>query len=109
MRHICITGAAPSRIIIAACLNLLLDRHLRKYSFETNIGLGSPNRSRRESINIMANTPRNSTFGVSSKGSILNELERAGIDGQKSTIQVYKLDGVKTSGRTVRGLVCIFL
>ena len=84
MRHNCITGAAPSRIIIATCLNLLLDRHLRKYSFETNTGLGSPNRSRRESINIMANTPRNSTFGVSSKGSILNELERAGIHGQKS-------------------------
>ena len=68
--------------IFVRFFNRWKEKALRKYSFEQNTG--SPNRSRRESINIMANSPRNSipTFGISrgisgvSNSNILNELER---------------------------------
>jgi len=46
---------------------------LRKFSFEQNM---SPHRSRRESINIIANSPRNSKFGNASSLNVLNELEK---------------------------------
>merc|ERR1711990_54618 len=74
-------SAAAMTLDLALVMNA--EKALRKYSFEQNTG--SPNRSRRESINIMANSPRNSiptVFGISrgisgvSNSNILNELER---------------------------------
>merc|ERR1712168_135632 len=64
-------------ITLDLALALNSEKALRKYSFEQSTA--SPNRSRRESINIMANSPKNSIFGISngvSNASILNKLER---------------------------------
>merc|ERR1712168_1150392 len=64
-------------ITLDLALAMNSEKALRKYSFEQNTA--SPSRSRRESINIMANSPKNSIFGISngvSNANILNELER---------------------------------
>merc|ERR1719328_857713 len=64
-------------VTLDLALAMNAEKALRKYSLAESIG--SPNRSRRESINIMANSPRNSiptVFGMSrgvSNSNILNE------------------------------------